>query len=195
MKLSVWEETFNSYPVSSVYQEAFEIFASKFDDILKISCSLSLAALSEDLLGLIQKSLDWKYIKITSQSISIDIEKWKKVLKSQKLDSTRINNLVNKFEEYLQITNNHNIEISRWLSHGHIGLNFIFAVYGQCLYIAALSKNRNSDEEANKINTNKDMRFSLSTKAWINNNYFDIKDNKYNDFPIKCFNILIENNL
>jgi hypothetical protein len=72
--LATWKEAFNNYLVSELYQEAFEIFESKFNDILKIACSLSLAALSENLLKPIPTTLDWKCIDITSKSIQINLE-------------------------------------------------------------------------------------------------------------------------
>lgn len=194
-EIATWRETFNGYPVSRFYQEAFEIFESKFDDILRISCSLSLAGLSDNVkFKLISDTLDWKCIEITSKSISINLEEWKKILKKKKLDQIRIDNLVRKFEEYLQMTYRHNVEIARWLSHGHIGLNLIFAVYGKCLYTAALSDGfKNPNEEAEKTNRNKELRFSQSTRSWIRNKSSEAQANNPNDFPIKCFDMLLEN--
>ncbi|MEA5471376.1 hypothetical protein VB714_21065, partial [Spirulina sp. 06S082] len=188
-EISTWKETFNSYPVSSLYQEAFSIFESKFDDTLRISCSLSLAALSENLIKPLQSKsiLDWECIEIKSQSISINLEVWKDRLQKKKFDRLRISNLIDGFQRYLDITYKHDVELSRWLSHGHIGLNLIFCVYGKCLYTVALDdKNKNPDREANKITKNKDMRFSLSSKSWIQNHLENT-----NDFPIKCFHLLI----
>lgn len=187
-EISTLRETFNGYVISSFYQEAFEIFESKFTDILRISCALSLAAKSQDLLSVIDKSLDWQCIDITSQSISINIEKWKNILKKRmKLDQLRIDNIQNDFQQYLTLMNTNTSEILRWLSHGHIGFSLMFTIYGKCLYIIALDDGKkNADKEAEKINKNKDMRFFISSKAWIKCNY-----NNNFDFPIKCFEILI----
>lgn len=47
-EISTLRKAFNDYLVSSFYQEAFEIFESKFEHTLRIACALSLAGLSED---------------------------------------------------------------------------------------------------------------------------------------------------
>ena len=92
------------------------------------------------------------------------------------------------------MTYQHNVEIARWLSHGHIGLNLIFAVYGRCLYTVALSDGfKNPNEEAEKTNRNKELRFSQSTKSWISNNFAEDQANNTKDFPLKCFYIFLEN--
>ena len=193
-EIETWKEAFNDYLVSSLYQEAFEIFESKFDHTLRIACALSLAGLSENLLQPVSNSLDWQCIDINSTSIQINLEEWQKILdKKFKLDQVRINNLIDKFKTYLGMTYQYNIEISRWLSHGHIGFNFMFVVYGKCLYITASSDQRkNNREEAYKVKKNKDMRFSTAARAWIRNQSFKIHNNNH-DFPINCFLMLINN--
>lgn len=193
-EIETWREAFNDYLVSSLYQEAFAIFDSKFDDILRIACALSLAGLSENLLQPVSNSLNWQCIDITSTSIQVNLEEWQKILDGKfKLDQVRINNFIAKFETYLGMTYQYNIEISRWLSHGHIGFNFMFVVYGKCLYITALSDPRkNHRQEADKVNKNKDMRFSTAARAWIRKQSLEINNNNH-DFPIKCFWMLINN--
>lgn len=192
-EISTLREAFNDYLVSSLYQEAFEIFESKFDYTLKIACALSLAGLSENLLNPIAKSLDWQCIDITSTSIKVNLETWGKILnKRLKLDQLRIQNLFNKFQTYLDMTDQCDIETSRWLSHGHIGFNFMFVVYSKCLYITASSDQRkNHDEEAEKVNKNKDTRFRTVANAWIRSQSIKCQGNNTNDFPIKCFWMLI----
>lgn len=192
-EISTLREAFNDYLVSSLYQEAFEIFESKFDHTLRIACALSLAGLSENLLRPIADSLDWQCIDITSTSLKIDLEKWGKILnKKLKLDQLRIQNLFNKFEAYLNMTDQCDVETSRWLSHGHIGFNFMFVVYSKCLYITALSDPRkNSSEEAEKVNQNKATRFRTVANAWVRSQSVEFQSNTLNDFPIKCFWILV----
>ncbi|MGB5772268.1 MAG: DUF4435 domain-containing protein [Crocosphaera sp.] len=192
-EISTLREAFNDYLVSSHYSEAFEIFESKFDHTLRIACALSLAGLSENLLQLIATSLDWKCIDITSTSVKINLEKWGEILnKKKKLDQLRIQNLFNKFETYLNMTNQCDLETSRWLSHGHIGFNFMFVVYSKCLSITALSDPRkNHSEEAEKVNKHKDTRFRTVANAWIRSQSIEFQNNHIHDFPIKCFWMLI----
>jgi hypothetical protein len=192
-EISTLRETFNDYLVSSFYQEAFEIFESKFNHTLRIACALSLAGLSEKLLKPIAGSLDWQCIDITSTSLEINLEKWSDILNRKfNLDPLRIRNLFHKFETYLNRTDQCDIETSRWLSHGHIGFNFMFVVYSKCLFIATSSDHRkNPSKEAEKVNKNKDTRFRIVANAWIRNQSLEFQDNTLNDFPIKCFGMLI----
>lgn len=194
-EIETLKEAFNNYLVSNFYQEAFAIFEAKFDHILRIACALSLAGLSEDLLKLISNSLDWQCVDISSTSLKINFEEWQKILtKKFKVDEFRIDKLIDKFEKYLAITYQHDVEISRWLSHGHIGFNFMFIVYGKCLYITAQSSQRiNHQKEAEKVNENKDTRFSTVANAWIRSQSIEFQSNNTNDFPIKCFWMLINN--
>ena len=194
-EISTLRKAFNDYLVSSFYQEAFEIFESKFEHTLRIACALSLAGLSENLLKLIANSVNWQCIDITSTSLKIDLEEWGKILnKEKKLDQFRIQKLFNKFEVYLNMTNQCDIETSRWLSHGHIGFNFMFVVYSKCLYITALDLSdprKNPSQEAEKVNQHKDTRFRTVANAWVRNQSVEFQGDNLNDFPIKCFWMLI----
>ena len=159
---------------------------------------MSLAVVSlENLLTftLIAESLDWRCISITSTSIEIDLEKWGEILdKKKKLNQLRIQKLFNKLETYLNITDQCDIQTSRWLSHGHIGFNFMFAVYGKCLYeTASLDQRKNHIKEAEKVNKNKDTRFHTLANAWIRSQPIEFQSNETHDFPIKCFWILVNN--
>jgi len=120
---------------------------------------------------------------------------WDKILnKKHELDQLRIQKLFNKFEVYLNMTNQCDIETSRWLSHGHIGFNFMFVVYSKCLYITAsdLSDPRkNPSQEAEKVNQYKNTRFRTVANAWVRNQSVEFQGNNLNDFPIKCFWMLI----
>ncbi|MEG3439965.1 DUF4435 domain-containing protein [Pannus brasiliensis CCIBt3594] len=193
-EISTLKEAFNDYLVSSFYQEAFEIFESKFNHTLRIACALSLAGLSANLLKLIDRSLDWQCIDITSTSIEINLEKWSDILMSRKfnLDQLRIRNLFNQFETYLNRTDQCDIETLRWLSHGHIGFNFMFVVYTKCLFIATSSDQRkNPSDEAKKVNKNKDTRFPTVANAWIRSKSVEFQGNDTHDFPLRCFWILV----
>jgi hypothetical protein len=196
-EISTLREAFNNYLISSFYQEAFEIFESKFDQTLRITCALSLAGFSENLLDPIAKSLNWQCIEITSTSLKINLEKWEQILTKQfKLDQLRIHNLFNQFETYLKMTYKSDLETSRWLSHGHIGFNFMFGVYGKCLSIIAASdsdQRKNHSKEAEKVNENKKTRFRTVANAWIRSQSFEKQNNNTHDFPIKCFWMLINN--
>lgn len=192
-EIATLKEAFNNYVVSSFYQEAFEIFESKFDHTLRIACALSLAGLSQELVQPIARSLDWHCIDITSTSLKIDLEKWRDILEKKfKLDRDRIQTLFNKFETYLNMTQQCDLETSRWLCHGHIGFNFMFVVYGKCLSITALSDPRkNHTEEAEKVNKSKDTRFRTVANAWIRSQSIEFQGNDNHDFPIRCFWILV----
>ncbi|MGK7941792.1 MAG: DUF4435 domain-containing protein [Crocosphaera sp.] len=191
-EISTLKEAFNDYLISNFYQEAFEIFEAKFSHILRIACALSLAGFSENLLKLVSKSIDWQCIDITSTSVTINLEEWEKILKKFRLDRLRIQNLFDQFENYLNMTNQCDVETLRWLSHGHIGFNFMFAVYGKCLYLTASSDQRkNNIEEAEKVNKNKDTRFRTVANAWIRSQSIEFQNNNIHDFPVKCLWILI----
>lgn len=194
--ISTWKETFDAFPISSCYLEAFHLFESKFTDILQIACSLSLAAISENLCKLVSNTLNWNCIEIKTQSMQLNTTEWATELKKKKLDQIRIDNIIDKFKQYVDIVSISNLEVVRLLCHGHIGFNLIFAVYGKCLYTVCLSNGiATPEEEANKINKNKDMRFNLCAKAWNINNALDIELNDSVDFPLKCFYLLMKEHL
>ena len=196
-EISTLKEAFNDYLVSDFYLEAFDMFESKFAHTLRIACALSLAGLSENLLKVIEdfleKSLDWQCIDITSTSVKINLEEWEKILdKNFKLNQLQIKKLFKKFETYLNITNQCDLETLRCLCHGHIGFNFMFFVYGKCLYLTASSDQRkNNKKEAEKVDKNKKTRFPTVANAWIRSQSLEFNNNNDHDFPIKCFWILI----
>ncbi|MGK7885455.1 MAG: DUF4435 domain-containing protein [Crocosphaera sp.] len=194
-EISTLKEAFNNYLVSDFYLEAFEMFESKFAHTLRIACALSLAGWSENenLLQPVTKSIDWQCIDISSTSVKINLEEWDKILKKRcKLNQTRIEKLFNKFETYLNMTNQCDLETLRCLSHGHIGFNFMFAVYGKCLYLTASSDQpEKKRKEAEKVNKNKDTRFPTVANAWIRSQSIEVDNNNNHDFPIKCFWMLI----
>ncbi|HLO49766.1 MAG TPA: DUF4435 domain-containing protein [Kamptonema sp.] len=194
--ISTFKETFNTYPITSFYLEAFHLFESKFTDILKIACCLSLAAHSTNLCKLVGDTLDWKCIEIKSQSMQLNTTEWETRLKKKNLDQTRIDTIINEFNKNLDIVSTSHIEVVRLLSHGHIGFNLMFAVYGKCLYtVCVYNSIANPDKEANKINENKHMRFSLCAKAWNINNQLQLELSDSVDFPLRCFYLLIKEHL
>jgi hypothetical protein len=92
------------------------------------------------------------------------------------------------------MTRDYNVEIDRYLSHGHIGFNLMFVIYSKCLYTVALSKSNNAIKEADKGNKNKDMRFPVVANAWIRNKSIEFSNQDTQEFPITCFWILIHKN-
>ena len=143
-----------------------------------------MAALKCDLINFVSTSLSHECISFDETgAIQIDIEKWRSFLtKNKKIDIGRCESLIKEFMASLSLVSTSDRDTLRWLCHGHIGINFIWAAFEACLNHIWIVEN--TDIKKRKIRkTTPDDRFVQYCSSWMKKN---ITNNENKDTPTYC---------
>jgi hypothetical protein len=167
--------------------EALQLFEVNFEHILRITCALSLAALESELISLVINSLDWQHFKFDNNKIEFNFELWGRHLKQKhKLDEKRSQLILDSFANWFEVAIKTELEVIRWLCHGHIGEAGIWSAYGACIHeICTRVSVPEPDKKVRSIA--KRDRFTAFVASLIQK-YLLIEDPK--GTPLECFALL-----
>ncbi len=149
--------------------KVLRMFEEVFEDALHQSCALGLAASDLELLGKIKKSIKWNFFNIDSQSnLLFLVDDWISETKSQRKISDEISDLFKaRFFFYLEKLRLSEEMLPRWLCHGHMGLDFLYAVYCACLVKVAIQSGYSEQSPTSHIDwVGRDKLFTLLAKLW-----------------------------
>lgn len=135
----ILRNSFRDLVVIDYFAQSLEIFEKIMKPTIEIACALSLAAKELDKLQRIEKiigkTIDWQTIQLNDEKIEIIIGNWEKKLSGESgFTEEEVRILIEKYTAWHQIVKLTDFQVVRWLCHGHIGMNFIWAVYGCCVY-------------------------------------------------------------
>lgn len=189
-EFSILRDELRNLGISPSYsiQNSLKIFEPNFNKIINIACSISLAAKDNDLINLVESSLNSSAFEFTGDDIQFSLDKWSNILSSKKrLDDSRRQSLLESLNSYLVTTQECDIQTLRWLCHGHIGLSLIWSAFEACII-------RNCEIESvpngqRKIRrTDSTDRFIKFSSQWIKQ---QIKiPNSIHSMPFQCFQLL-----
>lgn len=148
------KDVFEELSESEVFYKAIVQFEKVFDDALKWSAALSLAARE---LKVIQKCdkyfLDnryWEFLGFCKNKVNLDREEWMKiVVEEDKFEQSEVEDLfsgIYKFSEIISGKKN----IHKWICHGHLGIKFIWLVYLKCFSDQLSTDDRQDNKKSNK---------------------------------------------
>lgn len=157
-----------------LFYTAFKKFQSAIDATIRLACVASLAA--EECQVITRTSnfcIDFKFINFNksnknmlSSGVVFDFENWAKDI--FKTEAQKAENLYNSCLSWNTKLVNVDLSVMRWLCHGHIGMQFIRAVYARCVYDSAVDNQfkQPQDEVRKTEKYNSDYRFKECAKSW-----------------------------
>ena len=190
-EFSILRDELRNLGISTNYsvQNSLKIFEPNFNRIINIACSISLAARDNDLIKLVESSLDSSAFEFTGNDIQFSLDKWSNILSSKKrLDDSRRQSLLESLNSYLVTTTQGcDIQTLRWICHGHIGLSLIWSAFEACIIRTC--------ETGNVPNGQRKIRRTDSTDRFIKFSSQWIKQqiripNCIHSMPFQCFQIL-----
>jgi hypothetical protein len=187
---SILKIPLRDFSVSDCFDEALDLFSNYLTSSLKNACAASLAGREcQNRLDLVKSSLDWKTILLKNEKeILIDTDQWGNILSTRNnAEKCFVKKIIDSFLHYYDIVNNSDINIVRWLCHGHIGLAFIWGTYGRCIYEVCKRKGVNNPEThvSRVLRAEESVRFNACASAWV---YKVLSDD--NIFPKELFELL-----
>ena len=189
-EFSILRDELRNLGISPNYsvQNSLKIFEPNFNRIINIACSISLAAKDNDLIKLVESSLDSSAFDFTGDDIQFSLDKWSTILSSKKrLDDSRRQSLLESLNSYLVTTQGCDIQTLRWLCHGHIGLSLIWSAFEACI-IRTCETESVPNEQRKVRRTDSTDRFIKFSLQWIKQQ-MEIP-NSIHSMPFQCFQIL-----
>jgi hypothetical protein len=132
----ILSESFRDLVVIDCFDEALKIFKQVIESTIKIACSVSIASEKLKKNKRIEPTISWQIIQIDSPNkISIKLVEWEEKLVNQHNFIPQDAHIF--CEEYTscqaRVSSFQNIQVLRWLCHGHLGIEFLWAVYVLCI--------------------------------------------------------------
>lgn len=163
--VSLLREPLRACSTTSYFNVALELFENIFNSILRLACALSLT-LNEcgSNYGRVASFINWQYFELNSFDVTLNTMKWKQELTQRNLPTVEIDKLLETMEGWYNRLTLTNIDIHRWISHGHIGLQLIWNAYGFCI-LESVKQAGKSQQEARRETEN---TIQLSTERIFN---------------------------
>ena len=154
---------FNLNTTISNPQAATNLFRKIFKSVIYSACTIGLAATKSSLLQKIADSIFWRnFIELTSGKINFLLEDWLNFLIDKRsVSDSKNSEIKHNYKIYIQLINQTSFDIVRWLSHGHIGYDFLREAYIKCFM--EISKENVSNVEW----IGKDKMFQQLINYWV----------------------------
>lgn len=174
---------------------ALNLFKKIFDSVLSLACAISLAAAELGKLQRVCGRTSWQTIEINQEEVKLrpDVLKHSLVHRPSKggLTVEEYNHLIECFDKWLERIERADLSCIRWLCHGHIGMSFIWAAYGQCVYVVCKDLGiEHPESEVRKVLEAKESgRFRTCISSWIRRSLDNTSE--YPREILKFFDLLI----
>lgn len=145
------------------------MYGEIFQEALYQACSLGLAASELQILGRLDKSFKWIFFELKSKNeLYFLLEDWIfHVKENRNISDELARSLEEKFIFYLEKLRRSENFLPRWLCHGHIGIDFLYAVYCACLLnVASQAENQDKSPISHIEWVGRDALFYLLIKSW-----------------------------
>jgi hypothetical protein len=157
---------------TTVYaHQATELFKESFQSSLREACSIGLAATKAQVLSRANSTIDWQILELLLQlnpiEVNFKIDEWIQRLIARGISSSQEQNLRLYYPIYKEQVSRASISLIRWICHGHIGYDFLRAIYERCI-IEVCPNTRDKAKELSGISwVAKDKLLYSFINSWI----------------------------
>lgn len=132
------KDVFEELSESEYFYKAIVEFEKVFDDALKWSAAISLAAKELKVIQKCDKSfLDnryWEFLDLCENEVNLDRQEWSKiVVKEKKFKRSQVESLFSEIYKFAEMISSKK-QIHKWICHGHLGIKFVWLVYLRCFF-------------------------------------------------------------
>jgi len=120
---------------TTVYaNESIDLFKENFSTSLRIACSIGLAATKAQILSKTKSTIDYNLLELSpSTKVVFKFEDWVQKLADRGISIPQQQALRLHYNVYSQQVERASMSIVRWICHGHIGFDFLKALYERCI--------------------------------------------------------------
>jgi hypothetical protein len=162
-------DSLSAFSVNDRFKEALRRFHAIFESVLRSACAASIAGLELNKLSLIKRGIDWNLVDLSTEKMSIKITDWKAALIThQGLQEPQAQELIDRYQFWLERVEAASFQVVRWLCHGHTGFAFIWLAYAHCMYeVYGDFEDRERQYEARRVlGADEKVRANLCLNIW-----------------------------
>jgi hypothetical protein len=169
--VALLKKPLRTFSVSEYYDTALDLFEHYLYSAIQLACAASLAGReNENQLNLIKSSIDWSVIRLSNNTVNIDIERWRsKLIRRRGITDEVVDLLAESLLRWLPVVKNANFDIVRWLCHGHVGMRFIWATYGCCIHeVCTKFRVEHPERHVQRVlMAEESVRFNACADEWV----------------------------
>ncbi|MBD2628666.1 DUF4435 domain-containing protein [Trichormus variabilis] len=125
-----------------IFEDVINTFEENFYLVIALATAISMTLKECKKIQELENTIDWEIIEIKSLEVNIKVDDWKKRMCERKgLCNEIAENIISTYQNWYDKIKNNNLDIDvlRWLCHGHIGIKVILEAYRSCIgYCASL---------------------------------------------------------
>lgn len=166
--LSILCEVLECLSTTVYANESIDLFKENFPTSLRIACSIGLAATKAQILSKTKSTLDYNLLELSpSTKVVFKFEDWVHKLADRGISIPQQQALRLHYNVYNQQVERASMSIVRWICHGHIGFDFLKALYERCI-IETCPTIQDKHKELSGISwVAKDKLFYSFINSWI----------------------------
>lgn len=167
-------------------KQAIDQFKGNFESNLRIACSVSLAVSKSQLLQITGSTIDYKLLEIISPTqVVFRFDEWVQKLVTRGISTSQEQNLRSNYIVYSEKVAKASMSLVRWISHGHIGFDFVKALYERCVFDMPPSPQEKNEELSRIAWLKKEKFLYMCINYWIKNT-----SRNQHDYPLVIFELL-----
>ena len=183
---SILYEVLEYLSTTAYASQAVELFKESFQSTLRIACSVGLAATKAQVLSKTSSTVDYKLLEINSAGeIIFKVDDWVQKLVSRGISTTQAQDIGLHYTTYSDQVSRASISLVRWICHGHIGYDFLRALYERCVFDSCPSTQDKAKELSGISWVAKEKLFYSFVNSWIKKSL----QNQY-EYPLTIFELL-----
>ncbi len=141
----VLRKSLNRHSNTSYYKHALQHFENLLESTIRLACAFSLLANEIGEPKALKRLIEWEMIEISSSVVNLNLSLFRQSLISRSKFATEADKIIAQFSIWQEKVKQAELSCVRWMCHGHIGLRFIRAVFGRCVFEACLQDKNDSD--------------------------------------------------
>jgi len=187
-----------AFSVTDAFCDALDLFEKVFEQTIRLACAASLAGDELQKLRLVERSIEFsvfRFMPDAPEILTLDLDMWKEdLVKKHRLANTVAKDLIKHFRAWHDRVEHSEFCPVRWMCHGHIGLAFIWGVYGGCVHEICLRRGYDVEVAASEarrvLRAEKSVRFNLCAENWVRRALRD-----HCSYPQEVFRLLCDDNV
>jgi len=183
---SILYEVLEYLSTTAYANHAIKLFKESFQSALRIACSIGLAATKAQVLSKTSSTIDYKLLEITSTGeVIFKVDDWVKKLIGRGISAAQAQNIGLHYITYSNQVSRASISLVRWICHGHIGYDFLRALYERCVFDSCPSPQDKAKELSGISWVAKEKLLYSFVNSWTKKSL----QNQY-EYPIAIFELL-----
>lgn len=154
---------------TTVYaKESINLFKKNFPTSLRIACSIGLAATKAHILSKTDSTINFDLLEFSpSNEVIFKFEDWVQKLVDRQISIAQQQELRLYYDVYNTQVENASMSIVRWICHGHIGFDFLKALYERCIIEICPTIQEKTKELSEVSWLKKEKLFYSFINSWI----------------------------